>query len=59
MIALACSMPLPKRYWKTGISMPLEFFSSAMTASTWASEPTSGFSQMTCLPALSAAMTIE
>ena len=58
MMALACWMPLPKRYWKTGISRPLAFFSSAITSSTSASDPQSGFSQITCLPARSAAMII-
>ncbi len=30
MISLACSMPLPKRYWNTGISLPLAVFSAAI-----------------------------
>lgn len=58
MIFFACWMPLPNRYWNTGISRPLDFFSSAITSSTCARLPTSGFSQITCLPALSADITM-
>ncbi len=38
------------------MSRPFEAFSAAITASISFSEPTSGFSQMTCLPAFRAAM---
>ena len=45
------AMPLPKRYWKIGMTRADERFSSAAIASASASELVSGFSQTTCLPA--------